>query len=107
MTAGGHLVKTPAWGLFIPGMEVKVDGEPRRYYRWVAHVRNTRTGEEWADLIGGKPGTNHGAGATRLQRSVALERVKPVMTVGRATKRRVAVETTAIQGELFPPQVTR
>jgi hypothetical protein len=39
---------------------VRVDGDRQRGASWtfVAHVRNTRTDEEWVEVVGGRPG-NH------------------------------------------------
>lgn len=36
-----------------------VDGVRMRSASWtfLAHVRNTRTGEEWVEVVGGRPGT--------------------------------------------------
>lgn len=38
-----------------PGRELRIRGE-RGTFRFVRHVRNTRTGAEWLDVYGGAPG---------------------------------------------------
>lgn len=54
----GHLARSEAWSGLHPGDPVEVDGTRLRSAVWafVAHVRNTATGDEWIEVVGGRPG---------------------------------------------------
>lgn len=54
----GHLVRSAAWAGLRPGDPVEVAGTRIRSASWsyVAHVRNTETGAEWVEVVGGRPG---------------------------------------------------
>lgn len=69
----GHLVRTAAWAGLRPGDPVEiVAGNRLRSATWsyVAHVRNTVTGAEWVEVVGGKSGE-------RMLRSFVPEQVFP------------------------------
>jgi len=69
----GHLVRTAAWAGLRPGDPVEIAAGPRlRSATWsyVAHVRNTETGAEWVEVVGGKSGD-------RMLRSFRPEQVFP------------------------------
>jgi hypothetical protein len=70
--AVSHLVRTTRWAGLRPGDAVDVAGMRLRSATWafVAHVRNARTGEEWVEVVGGRPGC-------RSLRSVRPEQVLP------------------------------
>jgi hypothetical protein len=54
----GHLVRTVAWSGLRAGDPVEIDGTRLRSARWafIAHVRNAHTGDEWIEVVGGRPG---------------------------------------------------
>ncbi|MGH8981569.1 MAG: DUF7246 family protein [Acidimicrobiales bacterium] len=54
-----HLVRSEVWSGIRSGQPVAVDGVRARGASWefVAHVRNARTGDEWVEVVGGKPGS--------------------------------------------------
>lgn len=54
-----HLVRSVRWAGLRAGQAVTVDGVRARGASWefVAHVRNSRTGDEWVEVVGGKPGS--------------------------------------------------
>lgn len=54
----GHLVRTDEWAGLRPGDPVDVAGTRLRSATWayVAHVRNAQTGDEWVEVVGGRPG---------------------------------------------------
>jgi hypothetical protein len=54
----GHLVRADAWAGLRPGDAVEVAGTRLRSATWayVAHVTNTQTGDEWVEVVGGRPG---------------------------------------------------
>jgi hypothetical protein len=54
----GHLFRSITWAGLRTGEPVEVTGTRLRSARWafVAHVRNTQTGDEWVEVVGGKPG---------------------------------------------------
>lgn len=58
MTTQGHLVRTTQWAGVSAGEAVVVDGPKERLQKWVfvAHVRNTKTNEEWIEVRGGRQG---------------------------------------------------
>lgn len=53
-----HLARTTTWAGLQAGDPVAVTGTRLRSATWafVAHVRNTETGDEWVEVIGGRPG---------------------------------------------------
>lgn len=67
-----HLVRAASWAGVRVGDPVEVEGLAMRSATWafVAHVRNTRTGEEWVEVVGGRPGE-------RSVRSFPPERIFP------------------------------
>lgn len=71
-TPSGHLVRAEAWAGLRPGDPVEVAGTRLRTATWayVAHVTNTRTGDEWVEVVGGRPGE-------RTLRSFRPEQVFP------------------------------
>lgn len=77
-----RLVRRRSWAGLAEGDPVDVGGEARRgaSYAFVAHVRNTRTGEEWVEVVGGR-------GGRRTLRSFVPERIYPAG--GLAGRRRV------------------
>lgn len=81
-TTVGHLERTPSWHGLKPGDAVDVSGTRLRSATWtfVAHVRNSRTGEEWVEVVGGRPGD-------RMQRSFRPGQVYPPGTVRSAGRR--------------------
>jgi hypothetical protein len=74
-------VRSASWAGLRPGEGVRVDGVRQRSATWtfVAHVRNTRTGDEWVEVAGGRPG-NHAV------RSFRPEQIFPA-PAGRTTRR--------------------
>jgi hypothetical protein len=54
----GHLVRARAWAGLRPGDPVEVAGTRLRSASWsfVAHVRNSQTGAEWVEVVGGRAG---------------------------------------------------
>jgi len=69
----GHLVRTAAWAGLRPGDPVEIAASARlRSATWsfVAHVRNTETGAEWVEVVGGRSGD-------RMLRSFRPEQVFP------------------------------
>ena len=55
----GHLLRSATWAGLRPGDAVEVAAGSRlRSATWayVAHVRNTETGAEWVEVVGGKLG---------------------------------------------------
>ncbi len=67
-----HLHRSQSWAGVRPGDAVEVTGTGLRSAAWefVAHVRNDRTGGEWVEVVGGRPGD-------RMVRSFPPERVHP------------------------------
>jgi len=57
-SAPGHLDRATTWAGLHPGDPVTVAGTRLRSATWsfVAHVRNTDTGDEWVEVVGGRPG---------------------------------------------------
>jgi len=68
----GRLRRSPTWAGLHPGDRVEVSGTRLRAAAWefLAHVRNDRTGDEWVEVVGGRPGD-------RKVRSFPPERVYP------------------------------
>jgi hypothetical protein len=68
----GNLERAVTWAGLRPGDPVDVKGPAIRGATWafVAFVRNTRTGAEWVEVVGGKAGD-------RMIRSFPPERVFP------------------------------
>jgi hypothetical protein len=58
VTRQGHLVRSTKWAGLSTGDAVVVDGVKERRQSWVfvAHVINTQTNEEWAEVRGGRSG---------------------------------------------------
>ena len=56
--AEGNLRRSAAWAGLRRGDAVSVTGTRIRFASWefIAHVRNVATGEEWVEVVGGKPG---------------------------------------------------
>src|ERR1700744_6017109 len=54
----GHLERATSWAGVRAGDPVEVTGTRLRSATWafVAHVRNTQSGEEWIEVGGGRPG---------------------------------------------------
>lgn len=54
----GHLERAVTWAGLRPGDPVEVEGTRLRSATWefVAHVRNTNTGTEWVEVVGGRSG---------------------------------------------------
>ncbi len=54
----GHLARATTWAGLRAGDPVAVTGTRLRSATWsfVAHVRNTQTGDQWVEVVGGKPG---------------------------------------------------
>lgn len=54
-----HLVRSETWSGIRAGQAVVVDGVRARGATWefVAHVKNARTGDEWVEVVGGRPGS--------------------------------------------------
>jgi hypothetical protein len=52
------LARSTQWAGLRPGDPVQVEGTRLRSATWnfVAHVSNVETGEEWVEVVGGKPG---------------------------------------------------
>ncbi|NNN03826.1 MAG: hypothetical protein HKL87_07535 [Acidimicrobiaceae bacterium] len=61
-TQQGHLVRSTRWAGLSTGDAVAVDADRGRRRAWVfvAHVVNSRTGEEWVEVRGGRPGEAKG-----------------------------------------------
>lgn len=57
--AGAHLVRSSTWAGLRTGAPVEVAGVRGRASTWtfLAHVHNERTGEEWVEVVGGRPGS--------------------------------------------------
>ncbi len=53
-----HLRRSPAWSGLCEGDPVDVldPREAASNWRFVAHVTNTKTGEEWVEVVGGRKG---------------------------------------------------
>lgn len=66
-----HFERVTAWGPFDPGMSVRVAGQSRSHFSFLAHVTNTETGEEWIEVVGGKAGRS-------MRRAFPVEAVKPL-----------------------------
>ena len=66
------LERSDTWAGLHPGDPVVVSGVKVRSAPWtfVAHVRNTETGAEWVEVVGGRPGE-------RTVRSFRPEQVFP------------------------------
>ena len=73
-----HFARATAWGPFDSGMAVRVLGQPRSQFVFLAHVTNTDSGEEWIEVIGGRSGQS-------LRRSFATDFIKPVRRSGRGS----------------------
>jgi hypothetical protein len=56
--APADLHRTTRWAGLAPGDPVQVTGTRIRGARWkfVAHVANRETGEEWVEVVGGRTG---------------------------------------------------
>jgi len=55
----GHLLRSERWAGLRPGDAVEVAGSRRgSAWTYVAHVRNTVSGEEWVEVVGGRPGAH-------------------------------------------------
>jgi hypothetical protein len=52
-TGAEHKVKVFSYEDLTPDLEFQVTGEPGAWFRFHAHVTNTKTGEEWIDAAGG------------------------------------------------------
>jgi hypothetical protein len=79
----GNLHRVSTWAGLRKGDTVEVTGTRLRSAKWefVAHVRNVVTGEEWVEVVGGKPGD-------RNLRSFSPERVfAPTKKRGRGSAR--------------------
>jgi hypothetical protein len=65
-------VRSSGWSGIGPGDRVEVSGVGVRGATWefVAHVRNSRTGDEWVEVVGGRPGD-------RKLRSFSPDRIFP------------------------------
>jgi len=76
--ASGRLRRTTEWHGLRPGDPVAVTGTRMRSASWafVAHVRNTETGDESVEVVGGRPGD-------RMIRSFRPEQVFPPSARGR------------------------
>jgi hypothetical protein len=70
--AAPRLVRSAQWAGVRAGDPVGVSGVRARSASWtfLAHVRNERTGEEWVEVAGGRPGA-------RAVRSFAPGRIVP------------------------------
>ena len=70
--AAPRLVRSAQWAGVRAGDPVGVSGVRARSATWtfLAHVRNERTGEEWVEVAGGRPGA-------RAVRSFAPGRIVP------------------------------
>ncbi len=68
----GHLVRATTWSGIRSGDAVVVEGTRLRAATWafVAHVTNTQSGDEWVEVVGGRPGD-------RMLRSFRPEQVFP------------------------------
>jgi hypothetical protein len=71
-TPVGHLARAATWSGIRAGDAVVVEGTRLRAATWtfVAHVTNTQSGDEWVEVVGGRPGA-------RLLRSFRPEQVFP------------------------------
>lgn len=69
---GPVLERSSTWAGLRKGDPVAVSGTRLRSAQWefVAHVRNATTGEEWVEVVGGRPGD-------RALRSFRTEQVLP------------------------------
>lgn len=58
LAGDAHLVRCERWAGLRPGDPVAVEGVRARAASWafLAHVRNARTGDEWVEVVGGRPG---------------------------------------------------
>ncbi len=54
----GHLRRSSTWAGLRKGDAVTVTGTKLRSAVWafVAHIRNLESGEEWIEVVGGRPG---------------------------------------------------
>lgn len=77
----GRLARSEAWAGLRRGDPVEVEGTRLRSATWsfVAHVRNTATGEEWIEVVGGRPGD-------RKVRSFPPDQVYPPRTAAKASR---------------------
>jgi len=77
--AAGRLVRSSSWAGLSPGDPVDVAGTRLRsaHFEFVAHVRHAASGEEWIEVVGGRPGD-------RKLRSFRPEQVFPPKQKGRA-----------------------
>lgn len=57
-TPVGHLARATTWSGIRAGDPVVVEGTRLRAATWafVAHVTNTESGDEWVEVVGGRPG---------------------------------------------------
>lgn len=57
--SAAHLERSTEWAGVRTGDPVEVSGVRARSTSWsfLAHVRNVRTGEEWVEVVGGRPGS--------------------------------------------------
>lgn len=78
----GRLERSETWAGLRPGDPVEVDGTRLRSATWafVAHVRNSATGDEWIEVVGGRPGD-------RKLRSFRPEQVYPPRAAGGRSSR--------------------
>lgn len=73
--------KVPAFEDLTPDWEFQVRGEPGAWFRFIAHVTNVDTGEEWIDAVGGTK-------AHRMWRAFTPSRIKRNARTGVITKRK-------------------
>jgi hypothetical protein len=87
--ADTHLVRSASWGGVRAGQAVDVAGTRLRNATWafVAHVRNTRTGEEWIEVVGGRQGD-------KALRSFRPDQILP--PAGRRPRRRAPLATAPL-----------
>ncbi|MHB8318767.1 MAG: hypothetical protein ACYDEP_06005 [Acidimicrobiales bacterium] len=73
-----HIQHSESWSGLLKGDPVRISGVKSRSASWsfLSHVVNTRTNEEWVEVVGGRPGE-------RKVRSFRLDQVFPP---GRARK---------------------
>ena len=78
----GNLVRTAAWAGLTKGDPVEVSETRLRSATWrfVAHVRNVVTGDEWIEVVGGRAGD-------RTLRSFPVSRVFAPTRKGRSGPR--------------------
>lgn len=73
---GNHLVHSQTWSGLLRGDPVRISGIRSKSASWafLSHVVNTRTSEEWVEVVGGRPG----------ERKVRSFRVDQVFPPGRS-----------------------